>query len=197
LRMRSNDARIEILDAAYWVKGCSSLGRLRLAVLLGVGKNYAKKGGFCLIDIKEATQAAAPRCRDARMPRDNAARVVAGACALSPAIGERMLAARFLDKSVFLRELLPQDLKLEVDQLTREEAMKAARYLAKVVGTAHARQMDKAAREAWREELIRNRPKDDKTPSWLWSSVVELVAMHESAYLDHCRKYAMEAKEAA
>jgi uncharacterized protein (DUF2252 family) len=33
---------VEVLDAAYWMKGCSSLGRLRFAVLLGVGKNYRK-----------------------------------------------------------------------------------------------------------------------------------------------------------
>jgi uncharacterized protein (DUF2252 family) len=31
-----------------------------------------------------------------------------------------------------------------------------------------------------------------EAPSRLWSSVVELVASHEAAYLDHCRKYAME-----
>ena len=33
--------------------------------------------------------------------------------------------------------------------------------------------------------------------SWLWSSVVELVASHEAAYLDHCRKYAMESNASA
>jgi uncharacterized protein (DUF2252 family) len=26
-------------------------------------------------------------------------------------------------------------------------------------------------------------------PSWFWSSVVELVAAHEAAYLEHCRRY--------
>jgi uncharacterized protein (DUF2252 family) len=25
----------------------------------------------------------------------------------------------------------------------------------------------------------------------LWSSVVELIALHEAAYLDHCRRYAL------
>ena len=34
---RDDDAPVELLDAAYWVKGCSSLGLLRMAVLLGVG----------------------------------------------------------------------------------------------------------------------------------------------------------------
>jgi uncharacterized protein (DUF2252 family) len=42
LRSRENDAHVEVLDAAYCMKGCSSLGRLRFAVLLGVGKNYRK-----------------------------------------------------------------------------------------------------------------------------------------------------------
>jgi uncharacterized protein (DUF2252 family) len=94
LRSRKNDARVEVLDAAYWMKGCSSLGRLRFAVLLGVGKKPGKKGDLCLIDIKEAAQAAAPRRAKATMPRDNAraSSKARGICA--PALGERMLAAR-------------------------------------------------------------------------------------------------------
>jgi uncharacterized protein (DUF2252 family) len=30
-------------------------------------------------------------------------------------------------------------------------------------------------------------------PSWLWSSVVDLVAVHETAYLEHCRRFALAA----
>jgi hypothetical protein len=37
-----------------------------------------------------------------------------------------MLAGRLADRSVIVRELLPQDLKLEVDQLTQREAVNAA-----------------------------------------------------------------------
>jgi uncharacterized protein (DUF2252 family) len=33
---------------------------------------------------------------------------------------------------------------------------------------------------------------DVKTPE-LWSAVVQLVASHESAYLEHCRQYALDA----
>ena len=33
LHSRDDDAEVELLDAAYWVKGCSSLGRLRFAIL--------------------------------------------------------------------------------------------------------------------------------------------------------------------
>jgi uncharacterized protein (DUF2252 family) len=157
LRCRKDGARVKVLDAAYWVKGCSSLGRLRLAVLVGVGRHSRENGGLCLIDIKEAVKAAAPRHADAAMPRDNAVRVTQGARHISPALGERMLAARFLDRSVFLRELLPQDLKVEIEEIGQKEAVKAARYLASVVGKAHARQIDAETRARWSEELQRSR----------------------------------------
>jgi uncharacterized protein (DUF2252 family) len=65
--------------------------------------------------------------------------------------------------------------------------------LAAVVGRAHARQMEAASREAWQADLHRHRSKNLDAPSWLWSSVVELMATHEAAYLEHCRKYALEA----
>jgi uncharacterized protein (DUF2252 family) len=73
------------------------------------------------------------------------------------------------------------------------EATRAARYLARVVGRAHARQMDAGARRLWRTALARNRSKTLDAPSWLWTSVVDLIATHERGYLDHCRRYAMEA----
>jgi uncharacterized protein (DUF2252 family) len=195
LRSRDDDAAVEVQDAAYWVKGCSSLGRLRFAVLLAVDK-VSRKGSLCLIDVKEAVQAAAPRHRKIATPRDNAERVVEGARHLSPHLGERMLAERLLDRSVFVRELLPQDLKLEIDSLTREEAMKAARFLASIVGVAHGRQMDKQTRRKWRTEVSRNASKRLDAPSWLWSSIVGLVASHEAAYLEHCRRYALETETA-
>ena len=76
-----------------------------------------------------------------------------------PALGERMMPARLLGRSVFLRELMPQDLKLEIEQLTREEAVSAARYLASVVGGAHARQMDSVTRREFRSSLRDRRPR--------------------------------------
>jgi uncharacterized protein (DUF2252 family) len=188
LKHRDDDAKVRVLDAAYWMKGCSSLGRLRYAVLLGVGPK--KDHEYCLVDIKEAVRAAAPAAKSAEMPRDFAQRVVTGACNLSPFLGERMLAAKFLSRPVVLRELMPQDLKLEIDRLTRDEAVAAASYLAGVVGRAHARQMDAATRKRWTAELNRNRSKSLDAPGWMWRSVVELIASHETAYLEHCRRYA-------
>jgi uncharacterized protein (DUF2252 family) len=198
LRSRKDTATVEVLDAAYWMKGCSSLGRLRFAVLLGVGKNHRRKGGLCLIDIKEATQAAAPRnAQAATRPRDNAQRVVEGARHLSPGLGERMLAARFLDRGVFMRELMPQDLKLEIEAISREEAMKAAHYLAMVIGVAHARQMSVLDRPKWLDELSRHRSASLDAPNWLWTSILELMASHEVAYLEHCRRYVTDPALAA
>ena len=86
------------------------------------------------------------------------------------------------------RELLPQDLKLEVDQLTQDEAVNAARYLASVVGKAHARQMDDDTRHRWSKTLTERRSKTLDAPSWLWSSIVDLVGIHEAGYLEHCRR---------
>lgn len=189
LKHRDDDAEVQVADAAYWMKGCSSLGRLRYAALLRVGKK--KDHQFCLVDIKEAVKAAAPMAKNAAMPKDFAERVVAGATALSPFLGERMLAGKFLSRPVVIRELMPQDLKLEMERLTREEAVASARYLASVVGKAHARQMDAAARNSWVAELGRNRSKSLDAPSWMWRSVVELIANHETAYLEHCRRYAL------
>ena len=192
LRSEDEAAKVTVLDAAYWVKGCSSLGRLRYAVLLDVDGASIDGDDLCLIDIKEAAQAAAPRYAGARMPRDNAQRVVEGARHLAPFLGDRMRAARLAERAVVIRELLPQDMKLTIEQLTRDEAMKAARFLALVVGKAHASQMDDTERKAWLGELRRSRSKTIDAPPWLWRSIVELVSGHEAGYLEHCRRYSLD-----
>jgi uncharacterized protein (DUF2252 family) len=38
----------------------------------------------------------------------------------------------------------------------------------------------------------KNRSKLLDAPSWLWRSTVDLLVSHERAYLDHCRKYALD-----
>jgi uncharacterized protein (DUF2252 family) len=188
LRRPEEQGHVKVVDAAYWRKGCSSLGRLRIAVLVKVGRG--KLATHCLIDIKEAIKAAAPHSPDAAMPDNNGERVVAGARNVSPFLGGRMVSASFLGKSVFLRELLPQDLKLEIETLTRDEALSVAEFLAHVVGVAHARQLNMADRASWLAELQLDRSRALDAPSWLWNSVVDLVALHEAAYLQHCRRYA-------
>ena len=189
LQHRDDDATITLIDAAYWKKGCSSLGTLRFAALIGIA-GPKLNDQFALIDLKQAVASVAPATPSVAMPADHAERVVAGARALSPNLGERMVATTMLRKPMVMRELMPQDLKLEIDQFSRGEAAKAARYLAHVVGLAHARQMDPATRLEWRSELARRHSKTLDAPSWLWTSVVELAAAHEAGYLDHCRRHA-------
>jgi uncharacterized protein (DUF2252 family) len=53
LQDRDEEDNVKVMDAAYWMKGCSSLGRLRYAVLR-IGKKKHKNEKYCLIDIKEA-----------------------------------------------------------------------------------------------------------------------------------------------
>jgi uncharacterized protein (DUF2252 family) len=194
LERRDSDSGVVLLDAAYWVKGCSSLGRLRLVALAGIGDRIKDidHSNLCLVDVKQAVPAAAPRAETATMPRDNAERVVAGARHLSPHLGERMLASRLHDLPVVIRELMPQDIKFDISRLNADEAVSIATYLAHVVGRAHWRQMETATKKIWSAELKRAHSKTLDAPSWLWSSVVDLVSKHEAGYLAHCRKYALE-----
>jgi uncharacterized protein (DUF2252 family) len=184
-----NEKVIRLVDAAYWMKGCSSLGQLRYAALVTAGAK--KKAKYRLLDIKEATVAAAPRSKNVKMPTNNAERVVAGAKALSPYLGERMLSAMIGKRSVVVRELRPQDLKFELDGLKQSEAITIAHLMAGVVGRAHGRQMPESDRQAWVKELRSRHTKGLDAPRWLWTGVLDLAALHEGAYLEHCRQFAL------
>ncbi len=102
-----------------------------------------------------------------------------------------MIAARLLGKPILLRELAPQDLKIEVDQFSRKQAVTAASYLSFVVGQAHARQMSDSVRLAWRDRLTA-RDGALNAPSWLWQAVVAMAGAHEVGYLEHCRRFGLE-----
>ncbi|MET1085454.1 MAG: DUF2252 family protein [Burkholderiales bacterium] len=192
LDQKDKDRTVKLIDAAYWMKGCSSLGLLRYAAIVGL-KNAKGRSDYALIDLKEAVAPIAPSTAGAKMPQDNAERVAAAAKALSPHLGKRLTPVRMLGRSLFVRELAPQDLKLEVDQFSQSQAVMAARYLAFVVGKAHARQMDVAARNEWLSVLEADRKGRIDAPSWLWESVVSLAGSHEAGYLEHCRRYALAA----
>lgn len=186
------DEHVTLVDAAYWMKGCSSLGRLRYAVLAAVeGKKHRE---YHLLDVKEATAAAAPRSPKARIFEDHAERVVTGARALSPYLGKRMIAATLKGKPVMVRELRPQDMKFELNDLSQEQAIKTARLMAGVVGRAHGRQMKPAEYRSWSKELRSRHSRGLEAPRWLWSGVLDLAALHEAAYLEHCRQYALGKK---
>lgn len=191
LDCRDDDAKIRLLDAAYWVKGCSSLGLWRCAALIEVMGHEHGKGGYSLLDIKEAVAPITPVGAAEQPPVEPGERVVLGSKALSPTLGARMLAGTIAGHSIFVRELMPQDLKLELAMMDDTEARATARALARIVGLAHARQLDHGERDEWRRLLESAATRNMDAPTWLWSSVVDLIGIHERAYLEHCRRYAL------
>lgn len=54
---RGEDAAVRLIDAAYWMKGCSSLGFLRYAALVRIEEPNGKRS-LALVDLKEAIEAA-------------------------------------------------------------------------------------------------------------------------------------------
>jgi uncharacterized protein (DUF2252 family) len=82
-------------------------------------------------------------------------------------------------------------MSLAMESMMRVEAIEAATLFAGAVGKAHARQMERVTRERWARALDKTRTKNLDAPSWLRKSVLDLVATHESAYLEHCRIYAL------
>ena len=180
-----------------------SLGLWRAAVLIELhetsrkGKRRADKSSLALLDIKQAVDASAPWAPNSDPGLSPAARVLSGAQRLAPALGTRMLAASMLDRSVFIRELLPQDLKVELDQIAATEARGVAYYLGRVVGRAHRRQLDRDSTRRWSAEMASHRTKNIDAPSWLWQALIQLVALHEHGYLEHCRRYALAADRTA
>src|SRR3984957_5662038 len=85
---RDDDADVRMIDAAYWKKGCSSLGHLRYAVLLQIGYKSDRRR-HCLLDFKEAVKPQAPASKGGNSA-EFAPAVMAGALPLSPYLGSRM-----------------------------------------------------------------------------------------------------------
>ncbi len=199
LAARADTARVEFLDAAFWAKGCSSLGLWRVAMLVEIVEDR-KRGGQrrtrSLLDLKQAVAARSLWVGGEAPGLAHGERVVRGAQALAPALGARMTNAELLGRSVFIRELLPQDLKVELDHISVDDGRDVAFYLGKVLGRAHGRQLDAATRGRWHGELMKHRSKALHAPSWLWHALVDLVSVHEHAYLQHCHRYALAADRA-
>ena len=110
---------------------------------------------------------------------------------MSPHLGRRMVVAKLRDKSVIVREFRPQDMKFELEHLTQDQAVKTARLMAGVVGRAHGRQLKPNQRLAKARELRSRQSKGLEAPRWLWNVVLGLAALHEAAYLEHCRRFAL------
>jgi len=113
----------------------------------------------------------APRDESLRPGRGNpAARVLAGARkSRGPALGARMAATQLLGRSVFVRELLPQDLKVELDELSVEGRPRRSRTISARWSAARPRPASSTASAAgaWQSEMQHHRTKAIEAPSWL------------------------------
>ena len=145
LHNRHKHDEMRVRDAAYWVKGCSSLGRFRFAVLLEVGKHHGE-GRFCLMDIKEGNRTSGA-ARFEHQDAERSGRTGRGRCVQAVAIFGRENDCRAISGAERGRSGTaspgPQAGNGATDP---EEATAAARFLAAVVGKAHARQMEPAMR---------------------------------------------------
>ena len=115
LGIATSDETVTVADAAYWVKGCSSLGRPRYAVLLAI-KDAKGSARLAMLDIKDAPPAAAPA---AMMQACRATMPSAWWPPRGPVTRPREPDARLriLDRPMVLRELAPEDLKDRPDHL--------------------------------------------------------------------------------
>ncbi len=52
----AGDGRLRVVDAAYWRKGCSSLGNLRFVVLIGISGVKAKEERLALVDTRRRSR---------------------------------------------------------------------------------------------------------------------------------------------
>ena len=82
LKGKPADHEVRLFDAAYGMKGCSSLGLLRYAAIVGM-KTSKGRWSYALVDLKEAVAPVAPKATGATMPSDNGDHVVAAARALA------------------------------------------------------------------------------------------------------------------
>jgi uncharacterized protein (DUF2252 family) len=179
------DDAIELVDAAFRVAGTASLGGLRIAALIEIdGKSCSKRDRLRVLDIKEVQPGCAPRLGKTT-PHEDAARVMAGTIALSPAYGARKRSVVLHGKPALVRELMPQERKASVDALERDEVVPVARSLGRVIGRAHGRQLDARHVDEWRRTIDAHRDKG-APPAWLVDAIVALVGAHEGHYLRHC-----------
>ena len=118
LDSREDGSDVRLLDAAYWVKGCSSLGLFRAALLIEV-RARKKQRMLSLLDVNQAVASLAPA--SGPTPEVPAERVLTGAQNVAPALSARMATARVLEHSVLVRELVPQDLTVELDQISVQD----------------------------------------------------------------------------
>lgn len=169
--LRPEPKSLEVQDVAFRVAGTGSLGGLRFGILV-----HGKGGphGAWMFDMKEEDS---PACSAlVQPPRLSAAERVVTAletCLFRP---PKLLGTCALrGKSMLVRRLGPQEEKLALGDLPKEEWSPLVLYLAGLVAGVHrrgARSIPKSWRRADRKGLIER--------------AVTLAGIHEAVYLAYC-----------
>lgn len=162
----------EIEDAAFRISGTGSLGGLRMAVIT--------VGGKAIFDLKEqGSPSTAIVCVEPDL--DPAERVVTGfrACAAHPAsmLGTSHISSNGARIALSCRRLSPQEDKLTLSKLKREDLPDLATHLGALLGAAHRRgAKTKGAR--WN--------KGDRDT--IRAQAIALAGLHEAVYLALCER---------
>lgn len=163
----------EIEDVAFRVAGNGSLGALRIAVLT---RGKGDIDNRWIFDMKSEGAPSASELVPA-IPGPPAERVLRAtlACLEHP---PRLAGTTELDgRSLFVRRLLPQEDKLDLLHLRREELPELARYLGARLGTAHRRGATVLPQARW------SAPEQAR----LTDQAIVLGGIHEAAYLAFCK----------
>src|SRR5580704_363627 len=99
LRSRKDNARVEVLDAAYWMKGCSSLGRLRLRCYSALAKTIEKKAVSALSISRRR-----PRPRRLDIPKPRCREITPGGLSRARAICHRHSGSACWPRGFWTRE---------------------------------------------------------------------------------------------
>jgi len=163
----------KVEDVAFRVAGTGSLGSLRIAVLT---QGKGDLDNRWIFDMKSEGAPSASELAPA-IPGPPAERVLKAtlACLEHP---PRLAGTTILgDQSLFVRRLLPQEDKLDLTHLRREELPDLARYLGARIGFAHRRGATSLPQSRW-------------TPAeqaQLTDHAIVVAGLHEAAYLALCK----------
>ncbi|MFO0737681.1 MAG: DUF2252 family protein [Labilithrix sp.] len=162
----------KVEDAAFRIAGTGSLGGLRMAVIV--------EGSKAIFDLKEqGSPSTAILCGEPEM--DHAERVVTGfrACVVHPAsmLGTSHIKLEKKKVSLSCRRLSPQEDKLDLPKLKKEDLPELATHLGALLGSAHRRGA-KTKGSRWNKgdrETVR-------------SQAIALAGLHEAVYLALCER---------
>jgi uncharacterized protein (DUF2252 family) len=167
----------DVVDLAFRVAGTGSLGALRVAVLAR-GKG-GSEGGW-LFDMKEeGAPAATPVCASPA-GLEGAPRVVGGmrACLSWP---PRMLGTTAMNGvSLLVRRLAPQEDKLDLTSIAKNELEGVAGFLGALLGRAHRHGATNAGTAPWSGSDL----------DAMIDRAVTVAGVHEAAYLAYCKAVA-------